>query len=74
MVFEVPSSGAVEGSRTPTSKWTLDPEPSASTNSATLVENILALGLEPRTREGTDFKSAVFTNFTKRANKKQCII
>ena len=32
---EVPSSGAVEGSRTPTSKWTLDPEPSASTNSAT---------------------------------------
>ena len=35
MVFEVPSSGAVEGSRTPTSKWTLDPEPSASTNSAT---------------------------------------
>ena len=27
--------GAVEGSRTPTSKWTLDPEPSASTNSAT---------------------------------------
>ena len=30
--------GAVEGSRTPTSKWTLDPEPSASTNSATTAE------------------------------------
>ena len=32
---EVPSSGAVDGIRTPTSKWTLDPEASASTISAT---------------------------------------
>ena len=49
----MPLDGAVEGSRTPTSIRTLDPEPSASTNSATTAEES---GIDDR-RKGVKMQS-----------------